>query len=146
MDGVRVGIAICWEIAFDDTVDDSVEAGATVLAVPSNNATFGLTEMTYQQLAMSRIRAIEHDRAVIVPTTSGVSATITRDGTVTQSTRQFTPDVLVDRTVLSDTTTLATRWRSAPEWVVVVLGVSAVAAAAVSRRRENARRGKDEDG
>jgi apolipoprotein N-acyltransferase len=146
MAGVRVGIAICWEIAFDDTVADSVDAGATVLAVPSNNATFGLTEMTYQQLAMSRIRAVEHDRAVIIPTTSGVSATITRDGTVTASTRQFTPDVLVDQTVLSDTTTLASRWRSTPEWVVVALGVAAVGVAAVSRRRASARRGKDEDG
>ena len=34
-------IAICWEIAFDDLVADSVAAGAQVLAVPSNNATFG---------------------------------------------------------------------------------------------------------
>ena len=90
-------IAICWEIAFDDLVADSVDAGAQVLAVPSNNATFGLTEMTYQQLAMSRVRAVEHDRAVLVATTSGVSATIAPDGTVTASDRQFTPDVLVDR-------------------------------------------------
>ena len=36
------GVAICWEIAFDDLVADSVAAGAQVLAVPSNNATFGL--------------------------------------------------------------------------------------------------------
>ena len=43
MAGVRVGIAICWEIAFDDLVADSVAAGAQVLAVPSNNATFGLS-------------------------------------------------------------------------------------------------------
>ncbi|GAA1259521.1 apolipoprotein N-acyltransferase [Pseudonocardia aurantiaca] len=142
MAGVRVGVAICWEVAFDDLVADSVDAGATVIAVPSNNATFGLTEMTYQQLAMSRIRAVEHDRPVIVPTTSGVSATIASDGTVTASTKQFTPDVLVDRTALSDTTTLASRWRSTPEWVLVALGVVAVGAAVVSRRRW----GKDEDG
>jgi apolipoprotein N-acyltransferase len=143
MAGVRVGVAICWEIAFDDLVDDSVAAGATVLAVPSNNATFGLTEMTYQQLAMSRVRAVEHDRPVIVATTSGVSATITRDGTVTASTRQFTPDVLVDRTTPRDTTTLATRLRSVPEWVLVALGVVAVGVGVVTRRRTGT--GKDED-
>jgi apolipoprotein N-acyltransferase len=145
MAGVRVGVTICWEIAFDDLVADSVAAGATVLAVPSNNATFGLTEMTYQQLAMSRIRAVEHDRAVIIATTSGVSATITPDGTVTASTEQFTPDVLVDRTTLRDTTTLATRWRSAPEWVLVGCGVLAMGAGVVTRRRAG-RAGKDEDG
>ncbi|GAA0945883.1 apolipoprotein N-acyltransferase [Pseudonocardia zijingensis] len=146
MAGVRVGIAICWEVAFDDLVADSVAAGAEVLAVPSNNATFGLSEMTYQQLAMSRIRAVEHDRPVIVATTSGVSATITRDGAVTASTRQFTPDVLVDRTELRHTTTLATRWRSAPEWVLVALGVLAVGAGIVTRRRAVRRAGRDEDG
>jgi apolipoprotein N-acyltransferase len=102
--------------------------------------------MTYQQLAMSRIRAVEHDRAVIIATTSGVSATITRDGTVTASTRQFTPDVLVDRTQLRDTTTLATRWRSAPEWALVALGVLAIGVGIVNRRRAVRRAGRDEDG
>ncbi|WP_433284204.1 apolipoprotein N-acyltransferase [Pseudonocardia sp. CA-142604] len=146
MAGVRVGIAICWEIAFDDLVEQSVEAGATVLAVPSNNATFGFSEMTYQQLAMSRVRAVEHDRPVIVATTSGVSATVTPDGTVTASTREFTPDVLVDRTTLKDTTTLATRLGAVPEWVLVALGVVAVGVGVVARRRTGTRVGKDEDG
>jgi apolipoprotein N-acyltransferase len=146
MAGVQVGVTICWEVAFDDLVDDSVDNGAQVLAVPSNNATFGLTEMTYQQLAMSQVRSVEHDRSSIVATTSGVSATITPDGTVTQSTKQFTPDVLVDRTALRDTTTLATRWRSAPEWVLVALAAGAVGAGIVVRRRTSPRAGKDEDG
>ncbi|NMH98105.1 apolipoprotein N-acyltransferase [Pseudonocardia sp. K10HN5] len=141
MAGVQVGIAICWEIAFDDLVSDSVRAGATVLAVPSNNATFGLTEMTYQQLAMSQVRAVEHDRSVIVATTSGVSATITPDGTVTASTRQFAPGTLVDRTVLHSTTTLATRLRSVPEWVLTALGVVAVAVAVLGTRRGRVRPG-----
>src|SRR5919112_1546782 len=146
MAGVRVGIAICWEIAFDDLVADSVDAGAQVLAVPSNNATFGLSEMTYQQLAMSRVRAVEHDRPVIVATTSGVSATITREGAVTASTRQFTPDVLVDRTVLRDTTTLASQLRAAPGWVLVAVALVAVALGFVGRRRALPAKRKDEHG
>jgi apolipoprotein N-acyltransferase len=146
MAGVRVGVAICWEVAFDDLVADSVAAGAQVLAVPSNNATFGFSNMTYQQLAMSRIRAVEHDRPVVVATTSGVSATIAPDGTVTASTALFTPDVLVDRTALKATTTLASRWRSGPEWVLVALGVLAIGVGAVTRRRAGSRAGRDEDG
>jgi apolipoprotein N-acyltransferase len=143
MAGIRVGIAICWEVAFDDLVEQSVDAGATVLAVPSNNATFGFSEMTYQQLAMSQVRAVEHDRSVIVATTSGVSATITPDGTVTASTREFTPDVLVDRTTLRDTTTLATRLGPVPELVLVALGVVTIGVGIVTRRRTGT--GKDED-
>ena len=133
--GVRVGIAICWEIAFDDLLADSVAAGAQVLAVPSNNATFGFTDMTFQQLAMSRVRAVEFDRAALVATTSGVSATVTADGAVTAATERFVPDVLVDRTVLRTTTTIAARLRSGPEWVLVALGAGAVVASAVRRAR-----------
>jgi apolipoprotein N-acyltransferase len=141
MAGVRVGVTICWEVAFDDLITDSVRNGAQVLAVPSNNATFGFTEMTYQQAAMSRVRSVEHDRASVIATTSGVSATIAPDGTVTQSTKQFTPDVLVERTPLLGTTTLATRLGAAPEWVLVALGFVGVGAGTTRRRR-----GRDEDG
>jgi apolipoprotein N-acyltransferase len=142
--GVRLGIAICWEIAFDDLVSDSVAAGAQVLAVPSNNATFGLTDMTYQQLAMSRVRAVEHDRAVLVVTTSGVSATIAPDGDVTAATSRFTPDVLVGATSLRNTTTLAGRLRALPEWVLLATGLAGAGAAVFARRRGRA--GEDEHG
>jgi apolipoprotein N-acyltransferase len=146
MAGVRVGVAICWEIAFNDVVAESINAGAQVLAVPSNNATFGLSDMTYQQLAMSRVRAVEHNRPVIVATTSGVSALITPEGVVTESTEQFTQEVLVDRITLRDTTTLATRLRSVPEWVLVALGVVAVGAGIATRRRTATHGGEDKDG
>ncbi|MET0188327.1 MAG: apolipoprotein N-acyltransferase [Pseudonocardia sediminis] len=138
MAGVAVGGAICREVAFDDLVSDSVDAGAQILAVPSNNATFGLTEMTFQQLAMSRVRAVEHDRPVVVATTSGVSAMIRPDGTVTASTGQFVPGVLVDRIPLKGTTTLSGHLRSVPEWTLTALGVLAVAfAVGASRKRLN---------
>jgi apolipoprotein N-acyltransferase len=143
MSGTKVGVTICWEVAFDDLVEASVENGAQVLAVPSNNATFGFTQMTYQQMAMSQVRSVEHDRSSIIATTSGVSATIDPDGTVTQSTTQFTPAVLVQRTVLRDTVTLATRLGAVPEWVLVAVGVGAVGVA-VARRGRTA--GKDRDG
>jgi apolipoprotein N-acyltransferase len=156
--GIRVGIAICWEIAFDDLVADSVAAGAQVLAVPSNNATFGRSDMTYQQLAMSRVRGVEHDRAVLVVTTSGVSATIAPDGTVTATTSSFTPDVLVAATPLRATTTLADRLRGAPEWMLLAAGLVGVGLARIgtagratrglARRRAagRARAGEDENG
>ncbi|HEY0814697.1 MAG TPA: apolipoprotein N-acyltransferase [Pseudonocardia sp.] len=144
MAGAKVGVTICWEVAFDDLVEASVDNGAQVLAVPSNNATFGFTQMTYQQMAISQVRSVEHDRSSIIATTSGVSATIDPDGTVTQSTKQFTPAVLVTRTVLRDTVTLATALGAVPEWLLVALGVGALGAVAVLQRRRKA--GKDEDG
>lgn len=132
---VRVGIATCYEVIFDDLVRQSVRSGAQVLAVPTNNATFGFTEMTYQQQAISRIRAVEHGRTVLVAATSGVSAVIAPDGTVEQETRLFTPDALVARVPLRSGTTLATQLGPAPEWGLVALGVVGVAAALVMHGR-----------
>jgi apolipoprotein N-acyltransferase len=124
----RVGVATCYEVVFDDLVRQSVRAGAEVLAVPTNNATFGFTEMTYQQQAISRVRAVEHDRTVLVAATSGVSAVIAPDGTVEQHSALFTADALVAMVSLRSGTTLATRLGSGPEWGLAALGVLGVLA------------------
>jgi apolipoprotein N-acyltransferase len=137
--GVRVGIATCYEVIFDDLVRQSVRSGAQVLAVPTNNATFGFTEMTHQQQAISRVRAVEHGRTVLVAATSGVSAVIAPDGSVAQETNLFTPAALVARVPLRSGATLATRLGSAPEWALVVLGVAGVAVASVRSGRPGAR-------
>lgn len=102
-------------------------AGAQLLAVPTNNAWFGRGEMTYQQLAMSRLRAVEHGRAVVVSSTSGVSAIVQPDGTVTSSTRLYASDTLVEQVPLRSTMTPATRLGSIPEWVLTAVAVLAVA-------------------
>ena len=132
---VRVGVATCYEVVFDDLVRQSVRSGAQLLVVPTNNATFGFTEMTYQQQAISRVRAVEHGRTVLVAATSGVSVVIAPDGTVEQHTTLFTPDALVARVPLRSGTTLATRLGPIPEWVLVALGISGMAAALGMRRR-----------
>ena len=144
--GTRVAIATCYEVAFDNVVNDAVRAGGTVLAVPTNNATFGYTEMTYQQLAMSRVRAVEHSRAVLVAATSGASAVIAPDGTVQQRTGLFTADALVADVPLRTTTTLATRLGAAPEWLLVTIGVAALLLAVLrSRRSERSGYGAPEE-
>lgn len=136
--GTYTGLVTCYEAAFDDAVRDTVEHGAQLIAVPSNNATFGRSEMTYQQLAMSRVRAVEHSRSVVVPVTSGVSAVIRPDGTVAQKTKMFTPDALVDEVPLRSSLTPATRMGPLPEGVLILLALGALGwagASAVRARR-----------
>ena len=60
--------------------------------VQTNNATFGYTDESEQQFAISRIRAIEHGRSVVHVSTVGVSGFIRPDGTVTEKTALFTAD------------------------------------------------------
>ncbi|MEE1801275.1 apolipoprotein N-acyltransferase [Streptomyces sp. NPDC101062] len=136
--GTEVGLATCYEAAFDWTVRDVVTHGAQLISVPSNNATFDRSEMTYQQLAMSRVRAVEHSRTVVVPVTSGVSAVIQPDGTITRRTGMFTPDALVAKVPLRSSLTPATRLGTLPEALLVavaVAGLGWVAVGAVRARR-----------
>ncbi|MGI5484144.1 apolipoprotein N-acyltransferase [Streptomyces lavendofoliae] len=136
--GTEVGLATCYEAAFDWAVRDTVTHGARLISVPSNNATFGRSEMTYQQLAMSRVRAVEHSRAVVVPVTSGVSAIIRPDGTIVRESRMFTPDALVAEVPLRSSLTPATRMGPLPEAALVALaaaGLGRAAYGAVRRRR-----------
>ncbi|MET9552093.1 apolipoprotein N-acyltransferase [Streptomyces sp. NPDC006645] len=121
--GTKVGLATCYEAAFDWAVRDTVTHGAQLITVPSNNATFGRSEMTYQQLAMSRVRAVEHSRAVVVPVTSGVSAMIMPDGQVVEQTKMFTPDALVREMPLRSSQTPATRMGTLPEALLVAIAV-----------------------
>lgn len=138
MAGTKVGLVTCYEAAFDWDVRDTVTAGAELISVPSNNATFDRSEMTYQQLAMSRVRAVEHSRTVTVPVTSGVSAIIMPDGTVTQHTGMFVADTLVQKVPLRTSTTPATELGVLPEIVLVLVGAAglgrAIAAGVRARR------------
>jgi apolipoprotein N-acyltransferase len=138
--GTKVGLVTCYEAAFDDAVRDTVVHGGQVIAVPSNNATFGRSEMTYQQLAMSRVRAAEHGRAVLVPVTSGVSAVIRPDGEVVRQSGMFTPAALVAEVPLRSSLTWATRLGIGPEVVLGLLGAASLAWAAT--RAVRARRGE----
>jgi apolipoprotein N-acyltransferase len=124
MNGTDVGLVTCYEAAFDWAVRDTVRAGAQLISVPSNNATFGRSEMTYQQLAMSRVRAVEHGRTVTVPVTSGVSAVIRPDGRVTGRTGMFVPGTLLQEVPLRSSSTPATTLGTLPEWALVALAVA----------------------
>ncbi|GGY43375.1 apolipoprotein N-acyltransferase [Streptomyces djakartensis] len=121
MDGAEVGLVTCYEAAFDWTVRSEVTDGAQMISVPSNNATFDRSEMTYQQLAMSRVRAVEHSRTVAVPVTSGVSAIIMPDGKITQRTGMFVADSLVQKVPLRSSQTPATRLGVLPEIALVLV-------------------------
>ncbi|MGW1895422.1 apolipoprotein N-acyltransferase [Streptomyces sp. NPDC002004] len=139
MAGAEVGLATCYETAFDWAVRDTVTHGAQMISVPSNNATFDRSEMTYQQLAMSRVRAVEHSRTVTVPVTSGVSAVIMPDGRVVQRTGMFVADSLVAKVPLRTSLTPATRLGVLPEGLIVLLAAGGLGWAMTSAVR--ARRG-----
>jgi apolipoprotein N-acyltransferase len=130
MGGARVGDVICFEVVYDSLVADTVQAGAGMLVVQTNNATFGYTDESEQQLAASRLRAVEFGRTVVVAATSGISAVVAPDGSLVRRSELFTPAVFVEDVAQRDSATLAERLDSAPEWALTALGAAAVLAVA----------------
>lgn len=136
----RLGDVICFEVAYDGVVRDVVRDGADVLAVQTNNATYGRTGQVEQQLAMSRLRAVEHGRAVLVAATSGISAIIAPDGSILAQAPEFTQDSLVERVPLRTALTWADRLTVWPEWLLAMLGLAAVVVAAGQAMGDRRRR------
>lgn len=85
VDGVLVGLAICFDVIYDDVIWEDLNGGAEVLVFQTNNADFRGTDENLQQLAFARMRAIETGRSVVNISTVGTSQVITHDGATTTS-------------------------------------------------------------
>ncbi|MDP4505186.1 apolipoprotein N-acyltransferase [Nonomuraea turcica] len=135
MGPVTVGAVNCYEVAYDDTVRRTVRAGGTPLVVQTNNASYALSNLPPQQLAMSQLRAVEHNRAVVTAATTGISAFVTPDGKVAWQTRELVADMNVVKVPVRTQETLATKVGALPEWALMVMGAAAAAVAAWRARR-----------
>jgi apolipoprotein N-acyltransferase len=136
---IRLGDVICYEIGFDRLVRSEVTAGANLLAMQTNDADFeidGQTGESEQQLAMARIRAVESDRAVVVASTTGVSAIVAPDGRLITHSGTWQQAVLEARVPLITHRTWADDAGAWPEWVIVALTALALLAAARRYRRQ----------
>jgi apolipoprotein N-acyltransferase len=80
--GIGVGLAICFDVIYDEVIRESLFGGAQVLMFQTNNADFRGTDENLQQLGFARMRAIETGRAVVNVSTVGTSQVIAPDGTV----------------------------------------------------------------
>ena len=126
--GIPVGVATCWEVIFDRALRDSVRNGAEVLAVPANNANFNQT-MSEQQLAFSKVRAVELDRYAVVASNVGISALVTPDGRELDRTGFFEPAYLDNQIRRKTTMTPAAKWGPIVQGSLVLTAVAVLLAA-----------------
>jgi apolipoprotein N-acyltransferase len=142
---VTIGAINCYEVAFDGVVGGTARTGATPLVVQTNNATYALTNLPAQQLAMSQIRAVEHNRAVVTAAITGVSAYVTPEGSIAWRTKELVPASTVLTIPVRTAETIATRVGALPEWMLILVGAGALAAVWRRRTRSLVHSGKRED-
>jgi len=124
--GVTFGDTICWDIAFDGLIREAVAGGAQMLVVQTSNASFTGTAQPEQQFKISRLRAIETGRWVLVPSTNGISGIIDATGHVVARAPIHAPATLSASVPLADGLTLGVligRWL---EYALMLGGLAAI--------------------
>jgi apolipoprotein N-acyltransferase len=131
-------VAISWEIFFDTRGRDAIGHDGQILLNPTNGSSYWLSIVQTQQIASSKLRALETGRWVLQAAPTGFSAIIEPDGTVRARTSIGEQAVLQDNVELRDGQTIATRVGRAPMLAIAaVLLVSSWAL--IPENRESAR-------
>jgi apolipoprotein N-acyltransferase len=140
VDGIKAGIAICFDIADDQLLHEMIDDGAEIILAQTNNADFGRTDESVQQLAIARLRAIETGRSVVNISTVGTSAIIGPDGATIDRLDTWVPGAMLDDVPLSNAQTPATLAGRGIEWLMAGLGVAGflVCALGTSKGRRRA--------
>ena len=120
-----LGVAISWEIFFDHRARSAVGDGeGRVLLNPTNGSSYWLTVVQTQQIASSRLRAIETDRWVVQAAPTGFSAVITPEGDVIERTGISESRVIQTTVELRHGDTLAVRLGAWPVAAAAALTLS----------------------
>ena len=129
---INVVPIICYEVINDADIQSSA-ARSNVLIVQTNNATFADSAQSYQQLNISRIRAIENNRWLISVSTTGVSAFVDNTGKIIRISQQNKPQYLSENVELISDKSIANHLGS---WSSLLLIVISFTLYAVKRRRD----------
>lgn len=132
----RFAVAISWEIFFGGRGRDGVKRGGTILLNPTNGSSYTGTVLQSQQVASSRLRAIEAGRWVAQVSPTGFTAFVSPDGRVYDRTGQREQAVRI-RTV-EQRTGLTPYMSLGDRPFIVALAVALIVLEGLRRRRRSA--------
>ena len=130
---VNLGISISWEIFFEDRARNAISGGGEILLNPTNGSSYWLTILQSQQVASSRLRAMETGRWVLQAAPTGFSAIINPDGDVVARSSISETRVLHATVERRRGNTLATK--AGPLPMILISGTTLVGANILARRR-----------
>ena len=120
---IKISPVISFEGSFDRYIRRSVEMGAELVVILTNQASFGKSGMSDQFILMSRANAISNNRDIVHAAITGKSAFISGiDGDVYSSSGLFTDEVLTQKIKTSNTNTLYTKWGNYLNYLLIFSG------------------------
>lgn len=133
-DGTRMAVVISWEVFFGSRARDGVRNGGELVLNPTNGSSYTGTILQTQQVASSRLRAVESGRWVVQVAPTGFSAFVDPDGSVFDRTAVSEQAVITHTVALRSGRTWYTTLGNAP-FLLAALGVLALSLAAARRVR-----------
>ena len=94
--GPTVAVAISWEVFFGESVRDGVNHGGDFIINPTNGSSYTWTVLQSQQIASSRLRAVEEHQWLVQVAPTGFSAFVSPDGDVHQRTKISEQKVIIE--------------------------------------------------
>ncbi|WP_293160680.1 apolipoprotein N-acyltransferase [Moritella sp.] len=124
--GLHIATAICYEIAFNQTLVKTVTPDTDFILTVSNDAWFGTSIGPDQHLEIARMRAFEFQRPVIRSTNTGITAIYDAQGQEVGRIAQFEKAVLRAQVTPYQGTTPFNRYGNTPLLILALLLSAAV--------------------
>ena len=118
----KIAPIICFELLDDKLIQRSA-GSSNLFVVQTNSATFANTAESAQQLAITRIRTLEHARYAVTVSTVGISAIIDTNGLVLKSTKENIATSIEGAVALNATTSIYDRIGQFAWALVLIIGL-----------------------
>ena len=119
---VKISSVISFEGSFQRYIRNSVQDGAELVVILTNQASYGESGMSDQFILMSRANAISNGRPIVHAAITGKSAFIDHKGTVISKTELFETGILAEKIEVIQTETPYSKYGNYLNYIFIVFG------------------------
>ena len=123
----KISTVISFEGSFQRYIRNSVQDGAELVVILTNQASYGESGMSDQFILMSRANAISNERPIVHAAITGKSAFIDYNGKVISKTELFETKTLTEKLEVSKAETPYSKYGNYLNYIFIVFGASVFA-------------------
>ena len=123
----KISTVISFEGSFQRYIRNSVQEGAELVVILTNQASYGESGMSDQFILMSRANAISNERPIVHAAITGKSAFIDYNGKVISKTELFETETLTEKLEVSKAETPYSKYGNYLNYIFIVFGASVFA-------------------
>ena len=127
VNGIKISTVISFEGSFQRYIRNSVQDGAELVVILTNQASYGESGMSDQFILMSRANAISNGRPIVHAAITGKSAFIDHKGKVISKTELFETETLTEKLEVSKAETPYSKYGNYLNYIFIVFGASVFA-------------------